>query len=67
LVKQKARGSAFIALDRPTLADFSYYPWVNIAGFGKLDLSPYPEVGNWLKALQKDGDVVKADSKLPKS
>lgn len=67
LQKQKARGSKFIALDRPTLADISFYPWINIAGFGKLDLSPYPEVQSWLKALQADGDVVKADSKLPKS
>lgn len=65
--KQKARGSKFIALDRPTIADFAFYPWVNIAGFGKLDLSPYPEVQEWLKALQADGDVVKGDSKLPKS
>ncbi|PWN89129.1 glutathione S-transferase [Acaromyces ingoldii] len=67
LARQAQRGSQWIALDRPTLADFAFYPWVNIAGFGKIDLSPYKNVNKWLDALKNDKQVQAADSKLPKS
>lgn len=66
LAMQKQRGSDFIALDRPTIADFSFYPWVNIAHFGKLDISKYTNVTRWLESLRNDKDVQAADAKLPK-
>jgi glutathione S-transferase len=59
--------SKFIALDRPTIADFAFYSWVNIAEFGKLDISQYKNVGKWRQAMKDDKDVQTADSKLPKS
>lgn len=67
LGRQAQRGSPWIALDRATLADYAFYPWVNIAGFGKLDLSPYKNVNKWLEAIQNDQQVQSADKKLPKS
>lgn len=63
---QEKRGSAFVALDRPTIADFAFYPWVSIAAMGKIDLSAYPHVQKWCAALQADQDVKAADAKLPK-
>jgi glutathione S-transferase len=66
LAQQAQRGSQWIALDRPTIADFTFYPWVAIAGFGKIDTAPYKHVTKWLQTLQADKDVKTADSKLPK-
>lgn len=63
---QQKRGSQYIALDRPTIADFAFYPWVHIAGFGKLDISKYKNVVKWHDTLEADKDVKTADSKLPK-
>lgn len=57
----------YIALpDRPTIADYSFFSWVNIAEFGKLDISKYTNVGRWRKELQGDKEIEKADGKLPK-
>jgi glutathione S-transferase len=52
LGRQAARGSQWIALDRPTIADYSFYAWVTIAGFGKLDISGYSNVTKWLETLR---------------
>ena len=67
LAAQAKRGSQWVALDRPTIADFAFYPWVNIAAFGKLDISSYKNVTKWVATLTADKDVKTADSKLPKS
>lgn len=67
LGRQAQRGSQWIALDRPTIADFAFYSWVNIAEFGKLDISGYKNVAKWRQMLTADKDVKEADSKLPKS
>ncbi|PWN43166.1 glutathione S-transferase [Ceraceosorus guamensis] len=64
LEAQSKRGSSFVALERPTVADIAFYPWVNIAGFGKIDLAPYPAVGKWHAALAADADVKKAQAAL---
>lgn len=65
LSKQQQRGSSFIALDRPTIADFAFWPWVRIAGFGNIDLSPYPAVRKWCAALENDAKSQAAIHKLP--
>jgi glutathione S-transferase len=67
LAAQAKRGSQWIALDRPTIADFAFYPWVHIASFGKLDISSYKNVVKWHDTLAADKEVKEADSKLPKS
>lgn len=65
LALQAQLGSQWIALDRPSIADFAYYPWVRIADFAKLDISQYKHVVKWRDALAADEDVKKAQSKQP--
>ncbi|PWN22627.1 glutathione S-transferase [Microstroma glucosiphilum] len=67
LARQSSRGSQYIALDRPTIADYSFYAWVNIASFGKVDISPYTHVVKWLETINADPQIKAADDKLPKS
>jgi glutathione S-transferase len=67
LASQAKKGSQWISGDGPTISDFAFYPWVNIAEFAKLDISPYKNVSKWREALKNDKDVQTADSKLPKS
>lgn len=58
----------YVALvDRPTIADYSFYSWVNIASFGKLDISGYKNINRWLEELRADKDIQNADEKLPKT
>lgn len=66
LTAQAKRGSQWMALDRPTIADFAFYPWIHIASFGKLDISSYKNVVKWHDTLAADHQVKQADSKLPK-
>jgi glutathione S-transferase len=63
---QHKKGSKFIATDRLSIADISFFAWVNIAGFGKVDLSPYKYVNAWLDNLKADSEIQAADKKLPK-
>ena len=65
LQKQEQRGSSFIALDRPTIADFAFWTWVRIAGFGNIDLSPYPAVQKWCATIENDAKSQAAIQKLP--
>lgn len=65
LKKQQQRGSSFIALDRPTIADFAFWSWTRIAGFGNIDLSPYPTVQKWNETLENDAKSQAAIKKLP--
>lgn len=65
LKRQEARGSSFIALDRPTIADFAFWTWARIAGFGNIDLSPYPTVQKWCATIENDAKSQAAIQKLP--
>ncbi|GAC77432.1 glutathione S-transferase [Moesziomyces antarcticus T-34] len=65
LKKQQQRGSSFIALDRPTIADFAFWTWVRIASFGNIDLSPYPAVQKWCATIENDAKSQAAVAKLP--
>jgi len=65
LKRQEQRGSSFIALDRPTIADFAFWPWVRIASFGNIDLSPYPAVQKWCATIENDAKSQAAVGKLP--
>ena len=66
LEAQNGKGKKFIATDRLSIADISFYVWVNIASFGKVDLSPYKNVNAWLENIRADPQVQSADKKLPK-
>jgi glutathione S-transferase len=63
LAFQAQHGSQWIALDRPTIADFAFYPWVRIAFAGKLDISKYTNVVKWRDTLAADKSVETAQSK----
>lgn len=65
LKRQSERGSQFIALDRPTIADYAFWSWVRIAGFGNIDLSPYPAVQKWCATIENDAKSQAAIKKLP--
>jgi glutathione S-transferase len=64
LAIQAKRQSPWIALDRPSIADFAFYPWVNLSDFGKLDISQYKNVIKWHAMLAADKDVKQADLRL---
>ncbi|CAO1615852.1 unnamed protein product [Parajaminaea phylloscopi] len=67
LLDQQLGRQKYVALpDRATIADWSFYSWVNIASFGKLDISGYKNVVRWLDELRADKQIQAADDKLPK-
>src|SRR5688572_20116238 len=43
---------AWLALERPTIADVACYPYVAVAPEGVLSLDPYPAVGSWLERFR---------------
>jgi len=47
LSRQAEAGSSFIALDRFTIADMAFYPWLRISGATKIDLANYPQVKSY--------------------
>lgn len=69
LAGQAEKNSQWIALDRPTLADFAFYPWVNLAVHGEysFEVSSYKHLVRWHKTMSTDKDVQAADVMLPKA
>lgn len=45
-------GRTWLVGSRPTLADIACYSYLAVAGEGELDLSPYSNIGAWLKAVE---------------
>ncbi|KAK0519455.1 hypothetical protein OC834_007372 [Tilletia horrida] len=64
LARQSKAGSAFIALDRVTIADFAFAGWVHIIAMAKFDISAYPNVQKWYQNLSNDERYKKAYAKL---
>jgi len=52
LTEQRLRGLAFLAGDRPTVADIACFPYVALAPDGGVSLDPYPSIRLWLRALR---------------
>ena len=48
VLQQVLVGEAWLALDRPTLADIACAPLVTVASEASLTLEPYPAVSQWL-------------------
>jgi glutathione S-transferase len=42
----------WLELDHPTIADVAVFPYVALAGEGKIDLTPYPNVLNWIERIK---------------
>lgn len=63
LTLQAQKGSQWITLDRPSIADFAFHTWVRIAFTGEQDISQYTHVVKWRDALAADKEVERAQSK----
>lgn len=42
----------WLELNRPTIADVAVFPYVALAPDGKIDLTPYPHVLNWIDRVK---------------
>ena len=42
-----------ILFERPTIADIAVFPYIALAPDGKLDLSPYPHVLDWIERVKQ--------------
>jgi glutathione S-transferase len=51
VLDQRLAANAWLALDRPSLADVACYPMVAVADEAGLETAPYPAVGRWLARL----------------
>ena len=51
VLDQRLAAHAWLALDRPSLADVACYPMVAVADEAGLETAPYPAVGRWLERL----------------
>ena len=51
VLDQRLAAHAWLALDRPSLADVACYPMVAVADEAGLEMAPYPAVGRWLERL----------------
>lgn len=52
VLEERLRAQPWMALDRPTLADYALYPYTRWAGEADVDLTPYPSVNRWLEAFE---------------
>lgn len=43
----------WLECDRPTIADVAIYPYISLAGDGKIDLTPYTNVLNWMERIKQ--------------
>jgi glutathione S-transferase len=47
-VEQRLQKNAWLALDRPTIADVACFPYVETAPESGIPLEPYPHISQWL-------------------
>ena len=52
LTERRIAGQAFLAADRPTIADIACFPYVALAPDGGLPLDPYPSIRLWTRAIR---------------
>jgi len=43
----------WLEFERPTIADIAVFPWVALAGDGKIDLALYPNVLTWIDRVKQ--------------
>ncbi|WP_066122581.1 glutathione S-transferase family protein [Geminocystis sp. NIES-3709] len=46
------RNREWLELNHPTIADVAVFPYVALASDGKIDLTPYPHVLNWIDRVK---------------
>ncbi|MCY1666388.1 glutathione S-transferase family protein [Rhizobium sp. SL86] len=52
LFEQRLRQQAFLASDRPTIADIACFPHVVLAPDGGISLDPYPSIRLWQRSIR---------------
>ncbi len=52
LVEAHLSGHAWLALDRPTIADCAVFPYVALAPEGGVSLEPYPRTRAWIERVK---------------
>ena len=52
LIDQELIGRDWIVLDRPTAADVALYSYIASAPEGNVDLTPYAQIGAWLRRVE---------------
>ncbi|MCR0984580.1 glutathione S-transferase family protein [Roseomonas populi] len=52
LMEAELGARAWIAADRPTIADIALYSYVAAAPEGNVDLAPYPRIRAWLASIE---------------
>jgi len=51
-MERQLGGQDWLAADHPTIADIACYPYVALAGDGRVSLDGYPQVQAWLKRVE---------------
>lgn len=49
---------AWLACERPTIADIACFPYIDRAADSQIDLSPYPQVAAWLERIHQLPDYI---------
>ena len=52
VLESRLKMHAWLALERPTIADVACYPYVAVAPEGVLSLEPYLAIGSWLERFR---------------
>ncbi|MBD0337503.1 MAG: glutathione S-transferase [Cyanobacteria bacterium Co-bin13] len=52
-LNQHLSQQAWLALNRPTIADVAAFPYVALAPDGQIDLTPYPHVQAWIERIKQ--------------
>ena len=50
---QHLSGQQWLELDRPTIADIACFPYIALAGNGKINLADYPNVVSWIDRVKQ--------------
>ncbi|MDM9558771.1 MULTISPECIES: glutathione S-transferase family protein [Bordetella] len=52
VVERRLEASAYLALDRYSIADIAAFPWLRTHAELRLDLAPYPRLRDWLQRIE---------------
>lgn len=52
IIETHLSGRAWLALERPSIADIACYPYLALAWEGGIELAPYPALRDWFMRLQ---------------
>lgn len=53
ILDARLRQNSWLATEAVTIADIAVYPYIALAHQGKIDLTAFPAIGEWLKRIEK--------------